>query len=147
MRNRLDLQDLVQRASDVLHAGRCFGPAYEKEGVMVIPVAFVIGGVGGGSGTQPSPATSPPPAPGAPPPEGSGGGLGMVSWPLGVYVVKDSDVRWVPAVDMTRVVLSGMALVRAFMRVRRVRAQRGAIRAIAHIDRSSPRALGPTIDS
>ena len=53
--------------------------------------------------------------------EGSGGGFGGVAWPLGVYVVRDGTVRWVPAIDVTRLVLSAGALVRALTRARRRR--------------------------
>ena len=39
-------------------------------------------------------------------------------WPLGVYVVKGGNVRWVPALDTTRVALGGLALIRAVVKLR-----------------------------
>ncbi len=32
------------------------------------------------------------------------GGLGLVAQPAGMYVVKDDEVRWVPAIDVNRMV-------------------------------------------
>ena len=43
---------------------------------------------------------------------GIGGGMGGMVLPAGVYVVKDDQVRWVPAVDVTIVVLASLGLVR-----------------------------------
>lgn len=49
---RASLPELTRAASDVFSARRVFGEAYEREGVLVIPVAKVIGshGVGAASG-------------------------------------------------------------------------------------------------
>ena len=58
---------------------------------------------------------------------GSGGGLGGVTWPLGVYGIREGRVRWVPAVDVTRVVLGALTLVRGLTKaatVRQLRATR-----------------------
>jgi hypothetical protein len=40
-----------------------------------------------------------------------------VTWPVGVYVVKQGDVRWVPAIDATRIALAGIAFVRALVKL------------------------------
>ena len=53
----MDLKDLLGRASEHLSVSRAFGAAYEKDGSLIIPVAFVAGG-GGGGGTD-DPATPP----------------------------------------------------------------------------------------
>jgi hypothetical protein len=37
-------------------------------------------------------------------------------WPAGAYVVKGGQVRWVPAVDATIVVLASLSLVRVLAR-------------------------------
>jgi hypothetical protein len=34
---------------------------------------------------------------------------------MGVYVVKNGDVRWVPAIDATRIALAGIAFVRSIV--------------------------------
>jgi uncharacterized spore protein YtfJ len=101
----MSVESLLAKASEGIHAGRSFGPPVEAEGCTVIPVAFAAGGGGGGDA----------PAEGGP---SSGGGFGTVSWPLGVYVVKDGQAKWVPAVDATRVALGVLALVRAAVRAR-----------------------------
>ena len=36
---------------------------------------------------------------------GSGTGFGMMGSPAGAYVIKGEDVRWVPALDVNRIVL------------------------------------------
>lgn len=110
----MDLKELMSRASDALSVGRAFGPAYEKEGYLVIPVAWVAGGAGGGGGTDTQHGGS-----------GDGGGFGGVTWPLGVYVVKEGgDVRWVPAVDVTRIILSAAGILRAVIAIRDKRRSR-----------------------
>jgi uncharacterized spore protein YtfJ len=96
----------MAKASDSLSVGRAFGPPYEKDGVLVIPVAWVAGGGGGGGG--PGEHAQGDGEAGS----GSGGGFGGVTWPLGAYVVKDGDVRWVPAIDMTRLLLAAAGLTR-----------------------------------
>ena len=56
---------------------------------------------------------------------GSGGGFGGLVMPVGVYVVQGDQVRWVPAVDVTVIVLAGLSAVRLLVglgtRVRRHR--------------------------
>jgi uncharacterized spore protein YtfJ len=110
----MDLKEWMGRASDALSVGRAFGPAYEKDGYLVIPVAWVAGGGGGGSGTDTEHGGS-----------GDGGGFGGVTWPLGVYVAKEGgDVRWVPAVDVTRLILSAAAIVRTVIKINNERRSR-----------------------
>jgi uncharacterized spore protein YtfJ len=117
----MDVSELLSRIDQSVTVGRSFGPAYEKDDCLVIPVAWVAGGGGGGSGTRPSTEGPEPSSPGAASrgrQEGSGGGFGTVAWPLGVYVVKDGQVRWVPALDVTRLLLAGAGMVRALSRLR-----------------------------
>jgi len=114
---------LFATATDALSVGRAFGPPIEREGTLVIPVAWVAGGGGGGGadvgeddhgngGERPKPGSRP---------GGGGGGFGGFTWPLGVYVVKDGYVRFVPAVDATRIALAGIALLRATVKRRGLR--------------------------
>ncbi len=102
----MDLETLAGKAIDSVTVGRAFGPAYEHDGCLVIPVAWVMGG--GGFGDSPGAA-------------GTGSGGGFITWPLGVYVVKDGNVRWQPSVDATRVALAGLSLVRAVVKLRTLR--------------------------
>jgi uncharacterized spore protein YtfJ len=121
----MDVENLLTKVSDNLSVRRAFGAAYEKDGMLIIPVAMVAGG--GGAGMRPprpgDPAAGPetrpeggPPGPGATPQDSGstevGGGFGGAVLPVGAYVIKDGRVRWVPAVDMTVVVLASLTLVR-----------------------------------
>ena len=54
----MDIQELLSKVGQNLSVSRSFGAAYEKDGAMIIPVAFVAGGGGGGEGTGPSPSSS-----------------------------------------------------------------------------------------
>jgi uncharacterized spore protein YtfJ len=122
----MDVGKLLMQASDDLSVRRAFGTAYEKDDLLIIPVAMVAGG--GGAGTarprHRDLAASRPEAGSAghdAPPQDSeqmdaGGGFGGLVLPAGAYVVKGGQVRWVPAVDMTIVVLASLSLVRVLAR-------------------------------
>jgi uncharacterized spore protein YtfJ len=107
-------KDLLSQVGDNLSVGRSFGTAYEKDGTYIIPVAFVAGGGGGGEGP------SGPPSPRADNQDetleqsatGSGSGFGGVVFPVGAYVVKDDNVRWVPAINVTLLALVGLGVLR-----------------------------------
>jgi len=121
----VDLEKLMAKASDALSVGRAFGAPIERGDTLVIPVAWVVGGGGGGGadvGAESQPGGDE--APSRPRPGGGGGGFGGFTWPLGVYVVKNGDVRWVPAVDATRVALAGIALLRTIAKLSTVRRAR-----------------------
>ena len=83
---------------------RVFGEPYERDGVVVIPVATVAGGGGGGGeddrGEQRSRRLG----------QGTGGGFGSVAKPAGVYVISGDTVRWQPAVDVNRIILGGQVV-------------------------------------
>ena len=135
----MDVGDLLMKVSDNLSVRRAFGAAYEKDGMLIIPVAIVTGGGGGGTARprHGKPADRPdgppgdgPAAPGTPPPDSeradTGGGFGGLVLPSGAYVVKGDQVRWVPAVDATIVILASLGLVRVLARTWNLRRrQRG----------------------
>ena len=50
----MDVGKLLTKVSDDLSVRRAFGTAYEKDDMLIIPVALVAGGGGAGYGT-PSP--------------------------------------------------------------------------------------------
>jgi uncharacterized spore protein YtfJ len=115
MSGRMPLLDRLAEAASVRKA---FGDPVERDGSLIIPVARVISGGGGGEGT----------APGEEQGEGAGGGYGMIVRPVGVFVVRDGDVTWQPALDITRIVLGGQAIavvalitIRSILRRRRAR--------------------------
>ena len=127
----MDVENILAKATENLSVRRVFGTAYEKDGMLIIPVALVVGGGGGGGGTARTgggdAAARPddPPEAGPAGPEaasrdpgrtGAGGGFGGLLLPSGVYVVTGDRVRWVPAVDLTIVVLASLGLVRVLAR-------------------------------
>ena len=126
----MNTRELLNRATEGLSVGRAFGAAYEKDGLLVIPVAIVAGGGGGGEGPVSPPARRADAATrtgGEGPgdhehalPLGSGGGFGGLVLPIGAYVVKGDTVRWVPAIDVSRVLLAGLGVVRLLVRSRTV---------------------------
>lgn len=96
--------EAIKGTQDSLTVKRVFGEAYEKDGVTIIPAAFVTGG-GGGGGDQ-----------GA-----SGGGFGMVAYPVGAYVIKDGNVTWQSAVNVNFLVLAGLYTLRTIWKHRKKR--------------------------
>ena len=134
----MDVENLLAKASDNFSVRRAFGAAYEKDGTLIIPVAMVAGGGGGGtsrsrhqhgnSAARPETLAAPDTAAQESGPADAGGGFGGLVLPSGAYVVKGDQVRWVPAVDTTIVVLASLALVRmlaaAMVRISRNRGRR-----------------------
>lgn len=86
---------------DALTVGRVFGDPIQIDGITVIPTARVSGGAGGGGGE--STASDEPGS-------GFGGGFGMDARPVGVYEIRDGEVTWKPAVDVTRLARGGQVL-------------------------------------
>ena len=126
----MDVAKILAKVAENLSVRRAFGAAYEKDGLLIIPVAGVAGG-GGGTGTAAAgggeaaahPSDLPEPAPAGHDAAsqdsgrtGAGGGFGGLVLPSGAYVVKGDQVRWVPAVDPTIVVLASLGLVRVLAR-------------------------------
>jgi uncharacterized spore protein YtfJ len=102
--------DKLDAVKDTLTVGRVFGDAYEVGGTTIIPVASVRGGGGGGGGEAPTDGGVS---------TGGGVGFGVKAWPVGVYIVKEGQVSWQPALDMTRVILASQLL--AFVAILTVR--------------------------
>jgi len=116
----MDIMEVVGQSKDSATVKRVFGDPIQQGDVTVIPVARITHGGGGGMGSgQDDKGESG---------SGSGGGYGVVATPAGVYVIKDGEVRWQPALDVNRIVLGGQILgivllltVRSIMRRRRRR--------------------------
>jgi uncharacterized spore protein YtfJ len=92
------MKDIMESWRDTYTVRRVFGDPIEKDGTTVIPAAMVAGGGGGGTG----------PVVGGDDTESGGGGFSGMARPAGVYVFRDDDVQWQPAIDVT---LLGMAVV------------------------------------
>ena len=95
----MDVQEMLTGARDAISVGRVFGEPFEKNGVTILPAASVRGGGGGGSGESPQGEG-----------KGTGGGFGVTARPVGAYVIRGDEVRWEPAVDVTRMALMGQAV-------------------------------------
>ena len=105
----------VDQARDALTVRRVFGEPYEKDGVTVIPAAWVRGASGGGGGSDGQGAG------------GGGTGFGLSARPAGALIIREGRVRWEPAVDVNRIVLGAqlvmLAGILAWRRVARARAR------------------------
>jgi len=99
----MNVDELLSGARDAISVRRVFGEPIEHEGVVVVPVAKVGGGGGGGSDTE----------------HNGGGGFGLGGRPVGVYVIKDGQVSWRPAIDPVRVALVVVAALALLIGVRR----------------------------
>ena len=89
----MEVKYILAQARDVMTVKRVFGDPYEKDGVTVIPVAKVGGGGGGGGSEEGD--------------KGFGAGFGLSTKPAGVYVIRDGQVGWRPAVDVNKVIMGG----------------------------------------
>jgi hypothetical protein len=125
----MDLKDVMRPIGEQLAVTRAFGPAVESAGTTVIPVALVAGGGGGGGDA------------GA---EQEGAGFGGVVYPIGVYSVREGVVRFVPAFDMTLLVLGTLLVLRLLMR--RSRRGRSIARPPAGRRRRPPKPVAVTIE-
>jgi uncharacterized spore protein YtfJ len=106
----IDVDRLLAEVRDAMTVKRVFGEPIERDGVMVIPVANVMGGFGGGRGDPRS--------------EGNGGvgaGFGVRATPAGVYVIDHGRVRWEPALNLNAVILGGQIVaIVMFLALRRL---------------------------
>lgn len=111
----MDINQMVSTAPDAITVRRVYGEPIERHGATVITAARVTGGVGGGSGREREQ-------------QGEGGGFGLSASPIGAFVIKDGTVRWVPAIDLQRilttvgVVVIGAHLARAWRMTRAIKA-------------------------
>jgi uncharacterized spore protein YtfJ len=87
-----NVHETISKNLAAITVKRVYGDPYERDGVTVVPAAVVGGGAGGGGGEDTEGGG------------GSGVGLGLGARPVGAYVIKDADVRWVPAFDANRIV-------------------------------------------
>ena len=101
------LREVVEGAT----ASRVFGTPIVQDGSIVLPVAKVSGGAGGGSGKGP--------AEDGQEAGGVGGGAGLSAKALGVFVIRNGKVAWRPAVDPDRVILGGQLVAVAALLVLR----------------------------
>ncbi|HEX5753280.1 MAG TPA: spore germination protein GerW family protein [Archangium sp.] len=104
----MDVNEVIDRARDAFSVRRVFGEPIQQGAVTLIPAARVTGGGGGGGGEGPV-------AEGAQGAEstgkGYGSGFGLNARPAGAFVLRNGKVRWMPAVDVNRIILGAQLLV------------------------------------
>jgi uncharacterized spore protein YtfJ len=114
----MEVEDLFRRAGKYLTVRLAYGPSYDHDGVLMVPVAVVAGGAGGGTGgfgaggDGVGSGTS-----GAG--DSEGGGFGGLVYPVGVYVVRNGNVRFRPTIDFPFVAVWSLLLLRFAFRVLR----------------------------
>ena len=99
----MKVDELLEGARDAIAVRRVYGEPIEREGVTVVPAAMVFGGGGGGGDAEGN----------------GGGGFGLAGRPVGAWVIRDSEVSWRPAVDLTVVTVVGALALVAALRVLR----------------------------
>jgi uncharacterized spore protein YtfJ len=87
----MDLEALLQGHRDAVNVRRIYGDPIEQDGMTVVPAAAIFGGTGGGGDAEGN----------------GGGGFGLIGRPVGAWVIKDGDVSWRPALDLTRLAAIG----------------------------------------
>jgi uncharacterized spore protein YtfJ len=91
-------EELLQGVRDSINVRRVYGDPVEQDGVIVIPAAAVGGGGGGGGDSEAN----------------GGGGFGLRARPVGVYVIKEGEVTWKPAIDPSRIMLGWQVVAALF---------------------------------
>jgi uncharacterized spore protein YtfJ len=99
----VNIQQILERITGDAPVQKVFGDPIERDGALVIPVAIVLGAGGGGSATGRTPGTDGTSA-------GGGGGFAFTARPVGVYVIRNGEAQWRPAVDANRAILGGQLL-------------------------------------
>ena len=88
----MNVAEMLDGAREAMTVKRVYGEPIEREGLTIVPAADVRGGAGGGGDAE----------------NNGGGGFGLTARPVGVYVVKDGNVAWEPAVDVNRISIMGI---------------------------------------
>jgi len=77
------VEKTIEEAQAAMTVKRAFGEPFQANGLTIVPTARVAGGAGGGGGKTGD--------------KGFGTGFGLLSQPMGVYVIDEHDAHWVPA--------------------------------------------------
>jgi uncharacterized spore protein YtfJ len=98
---------LIERMQEKFTARIVYGEPIEKDGAVLLPAVWVAGGGGGGSEVGDEDGL-----------ERGGGGFGLFARPSGSWVVTGDGARWVPAVDLTAVVVAASLVAMSMIRYR-----------------------------
>jgi uncharacterized spore protein YtfJ len=95
----MNVDEMLSGARDAMTVKRVYGDPIERDGILVIPAAKVAGGGGGGGDSE----------------NNGGGGFGLRATPVGAWVIRNGQVEWEPAVDVTRIATLGMLVAIVFL--------------------------------
>lgn len=99
-------EEAAQATRKILQARRVYGDPIERDGITVIPAVRIRGRAGGRNGRNARNGRNDKGARRG----GPMGGFRVSARPAGVYVVRDGKVRWMPAVDVNRVVVGAQVV-------------------------------------
>jgi len=99
--------NLVERLQEKFSAHIVYGDPIEKDGTVLLPAAWVAGGGGGGSEGENEDGL-----------ERGGGGFGLFARPSGSWVVTADGAEWVPAIDLTAIVVVSSIVAMSVLRHR-----------------------------
>ena len=86
--------EVFKSSQENINASRVFGEPFHVDGAVILPVA-VVGG-GGGVGSRPD--------------RQGGMGLGFGAKPAGVYVIKNGEATWRPALNLNLIIAGGQLI-------------------------------------
>ena len=95
----MNIDEMLTGARDAMTVKRVYGDPIERDGMLVVPAANVVGGGGGGGDKD----------------NNGGGGFGMSATPAGAWIIREGEVEWQPAVDATRIATLGMLVAIVFL--------------------------------
>ncbi len=98
------VEKTIEEAQAAMTVKRAFGEPFQANGLTIVPTARVAGGAGGGGDKAGE--------------KGFGTGFGLLSQPMGVYVIDEHDAHWVPATTpnpLVTLLLMPIAAVRSLL--------------------------------
>ncbi len=107
MNGEVDALDLLARVRESIAVHTAIGEPIKSGGITILPVARVSGGGGGGGGRAGGESDT---SADTTEQVGGGAGFGMTSKPVGVFVIKDDEVTWRPAVDVNKIIIGGQVV-------------------------------------
>ena len=106
----MELVEVLKSSQESINPSRVFGEPFHVDGAVILPVAVVGGGGGAGNRSE----------------HQNGIGLGFGARPAGVYVIKNGDATWRPALNVNLIIaggqlvaLAGILALRAWLTHRR----------------------------
>src|SRR4026209_1416698 len=95
----MNVDEMLSGVRDAMTVKRVYGEPIERDGILVIPAAKVMGAGGGGGDNE----------------NNGGGGFGRAAKPGGAWVIRNGEVEWTPAIDATRIAALSMLVAIVFL--------------------------------